>query len=61
MSPRTGRPTNDPKINNTRIRLSDADVQRLEYAARVLELTRAEVIRRGIKAMYALALEKDKK
>ena len=36
MSPRTGRPTDDPKGNQTRIRMSDRDLQKLEYTAKAL-------------------------
>ncbi len=48
MSPRTGRPTDAPKENQMRIRMSDEDLQKLEYCCKVLGLTRAEVIRTGI-------------
>ncbi|MDE5859752.1 MAG: ribbon-helix-helix domain-containing protein, partial [Oscillospiraceae bacterium] len=48
MSPK-GRPTNDPKTLNTRIRLSKDDVKRLEYCAEKTGLTKAEIIRQGIK------------
>ncbi len=52
MSPRTGRPTDDPKKLNTRVRLSDEDVKRLEYCAEKTGLTKAEIIRMGIKEVY---------
>ena len=52
MSPRTGRPTNDPKNLSTRIRLSEEDVKRLEYCAEKTNLTKAEIIRLGIKEVY---------
>lgn len=52
MSPRTGRPTDDPKKLNTRIRLSEEDVKRLEYCAEKTGLTKAEIIRQGIKDVY---------
>ncbi|MCL1866487.1 MAG: hypothetical protein FWF82_03680 [Oscillospiraceae bacterium] len=58
MSPRTGRPTNDPKNNDTRIRMSDRDVEMLNYCCEVFGLTKAEVIRHGIKQMYEKALKK---
>lgn len=51
MSPK-GRPTNDPKTLNTRIRLSEEDVRRLEYCAQKTGLTKAEIIRQGIKEVY---------
>lgn len=53
MSPRTGRPTDDPKKHETRIRMSDEDVQMLEYCAKALGLTKADVIRKGIREVYA--------
>ncbi len=52
MSPRTGRPTTDPKKHDTRIRMSDEDVQILEYCAEKTGLTKAEIIRKGIKTVY---------
>ncbi len=52
MSPRTGRPTDDPKKLNTRIRLSEEDVKRLEYCAEKTGLTKAEIIRKGIREVY---------
>ena len=51
MSPK-GRPTNDPKTLNTRIRLSEEDVRRLEYCSEKTGLTKAEIIRQGIKEVY---------
>ena len=57
MSPRTGRPTDDPKIHQTKIRMSDDEVEKLEYCAKVLGLTKAEVIRQGIDQMYQKALK----
>ncbi|ADU27984.1 hypothetical protein Ethha_2491 [Ethanoligenens harbinense YUAN-3] len=53
--PRTGRPTDDPKTLNTRIRFSEGDVQKLDYCCKVLGLTKAEVIRQGIEEMYQKA------
>lgn len=52
MSPRTGRPTSDPKTLSTRIRLSDEDVKRLEYCCEKTGLKKAEIIRQGIKEVY---------
>lgn len=61
MSPRTVRPTDDPKGNQTRIRMSDRDLQKLEYTAKALGLTKAEVIRKGIDRMYQEAQKQEKK
>lgn len=52
MSPRTGRPTDNPKILNTRIRLSEEDIERLNYCSKEMGKTKAEVIRIGIKKVY---------
>ena len=52
MSPKTG-PTNDPKKHETRIRMSDEDVRILEYCCRATGLTKADVIRKGIREVYA--------
>ena len=51
VSPK-GRPTDDPKILNTRIRLSEEDTMRLEYCAEKLGVKKSEVIRRGIREIY---------
>ena len=52
MTPRTGRPTNEPKKHETRIRMSDKDIEMLEYCCEVTGKTKAEVIRFGIKKDY---------
>lgn len=52
MSPRKGRPTDEPKSLNTRVRLSENDVERLGFCAEKLNITRAEVIRKGIEKIY---------
>ena len=52
MSPRTGRPTSDPKKLSTRIRLSDDDIRRLEFCGEKTGLKKSEVIRQGIKEVY---------
>ena len=52
MAPRTGRPTEQPKILNTRIRLSQEDVDRLNYCAEKTGKPKSEIIREGIKGVY---------
>lgn len=52
MSPKTGRPTDNPKKHETRIRMSDNDVEMLEYCCKVTGMTKADVIRQGIKEVY---------
>ena len=58
---RTGRPTDDPKRHDTRIRMSDREVEMLNYCCEVYGLTKAEVIRQGVKELYEKALKEAKK
>lgn len=51
LSPK-GRPTDDPKTLNTRIRLSEEDVQRLEFCVQATGMKKSEIIRKGIKEVY---------
>ncbi|MDE5648952.1 MAG: ribbon-helix-helix domain-containing protein [Oscillospiraceae bacterium] len=53
MSPKMGRPTNDPKNHDTRIRMSDEDVRILNECCKATGLTKSEVIRQGIREVYA--------
>lgn len=52
MSPRTGRPTDNPKKHETRIRMSDEDIEILNFCCKKTGLTKADVIRRGIREVY---------
>ncbi len=52
MSPRTGRPTENPKKHETRIRMSDEDIEILEFCVEKTGLTKAEIIRQGIREVY---------
>ena len=51
--PRTGRPTDSPKRHDTRIRMSDEDVQILEECCRMTGKSKADIIREGIREVYA--------
>lgn len=51
MSPR-GRPTAEPKTHETRIRMSDEDVRLLNVCCEKTGMTKAEVIRQGIREVY---------
>lgn len=53
MSPRTGRPTDAPKRHETRIRMSDEDIQILEYCCQETGRSKADIIREGIRKVYA--------
>lgn len=52
MSPRTGRPTQDPKTLNTRIRMSQEDINKLEYCCKATGKVKSEIIREGIDKVY---------
>lgn len=52
MSPRTGRPTDNPRIHNTRIRMSDEELDMLDYCVKQTGLSKADIIRKGIKEIY---------
>ncbi len=52
VSPRTGRPTNDPKNNQYRIRLSDKEVEMLEYCCKKTGLSKSDIVRKGIEKVY---------
>lgn len=52
MSPRTGRPTSDPKKHETRIRMSDEDLRLLNVCCEKTGLSKADVIRMGIREVY---------
>lgn len=52
MSPRTGRPTADPKKHETRIRMSDEDVRLLKICCEKTGMSKTDVIRQGIREVY---------
>ncbi len=52
MSPK-GRPTDNPKKHDTRIRMSDEDVALLEYCAKATGKSKSDIIREGIRKVYA--------
>lgn len=52
MSPRTGRPTEDPKKSRLELRLSDRDTEKLEFCCESLKLSKSEVLRRGLDRVY---------
>lgn len=52
LSPRTGRPTTDPKSNWTGFRLSDNDIEKLNYCVKETGMSKAEIVRKGIDMVY---------
>ena len=51
MSPRTGRPTNNPRPNKISIRISDEDKDILETYCEKNSVNKTEAISRGIKKL----------
>ena len=49
---RTDPRVDDPRDNQYRIRLSDAELKKLEYCAAHTDKTKAEIIREGIEIIY---------
>ena len=47
-----GRPTDNPKDTVLKIRLDQTSVEKLEICAEELQVSKAEVVRRGIGKMY---------
>lgn len=47
-----GRPTDNPKNHETRIRMSDEDVEILEYCCKATSRTKADIIREGIREVF---------
>lgn len=52
MTAKMGRPTDDPKDYQYRVRLSETDSEKLEYCARITERSKADIIREGIDKVY---------
>ena len=53
MSPRTGRPTIEPKETTFKMRLSQNDIDKLEYLSSTYRISKAAVIRKGIDRLYS--------
>lgn len=51
MSPK-GRPTDDPKTINYKLRLSEEDVRKLQYCVEKTGKRRSEIIRLGIDEVF---------
>jgi len=54
-----GKRTDDPKIFQTRIRMSEEDLMYLEYCVEKTGRPKAEIIRDGIKKVYWELKEKE--
>lgn len=62
MSAKMGRPTDNPKCYETRIRMDSEDIRKLDYCCKITKVTQSEVIRHGINLIYyALTIGKESK
>ena len=52
MSPRTGRPTDDPKKFRLTLRISQEEKEMLSYCCKESSMTKTDVIRKGIRSVY---------
>ena len=52
MSPRTGRPTDNPKNHRKEVRLSNDDVRKLSLCVAKTGMTETDVIRKGIELVF---------
>lgn len=58
MSPRTGRPTDEPKKNWTGFRLSNKDIEKLNFCSEKTGMSKAEIVRKGIDLVYQEVIKK---
>lgn len=58
MVKKMGRPTDNPKIHQTRIRMSDTELQKLNYCSEVLKISKTDVINMGVDKVYTELKEK---
>ena len=47
-----GRPTDNPKTTMFRVRLDDESIQKLDESAEALNITKSDVVRKGIALVY---------
>lgn len=52
MSPRTGRPTENPKQHRESFRLSDEDMRKIEFCMKETGMSKTDIIRKGIDLVY---------
>lgn len=51
--------TDDPKIFQTKIRMSEEDITILDYCAKSTGKTKADIVREGIREVYKKLQEKE--
>lgn len=59
MSPRTGRPTENPKMSEIKIRATKEDREKLLYCCKKTGMTQYQVVMQGIDKVYKELKEKE--
>ncbi len=59
MSPRTGRPTENPKMSEIKIRATKEDREKLLYCCSKTGMTQYQVVMQGIDKVYKELKEKE--
>lgn len=52
MSPRTGRPTENPREKRLGIRVSEKETEMIEYCLKNSDMSQSDIIRLGIRKVY---------
>ena len=47
-----GRPTDNPRINGYRLRMTDKELEKLEYCCKKTKLSKADILRLGLEKVY---------
>ena len=51
-SRKMGRPTDDPKTNEIKVKMSDRDMEKLNYIRKGTGLTISDIVRKGVEIQY---------
>jgi len=52
MSSKMGRPTQSPKNDTIKVRMSNEDIEKLDYCCQMTGKTKSQIIREGIDEVY---------
>lgn len=52
MTPRTGRPTQERKGHRESFRLSDSDMEKIQYCMDATGMSKTDIIRKGVDLVY---------
>lgn len=52
MSPRTGRPTDNPREKRIGIRVSEEEIEMISYCLKNSDMSQSDIIRLGVRKVY---------